>query len=254
MMLIPSKIFKEINKYLNKHISFNKLNTIECNIIITDINEICKKYNIQINPTDIISIRDTFIYLMYKTKGTFAHRIGDLIFIDYKNKKNIIEISNKYELPPMITMYQILIEMKYESHKIEKMIKNHSLPKDIQTQMPYIIKNDPTFWFPILVPNIHNKLIKLKCQYKLKYDLKKNGKCPDILFDSTCNYNKKSFNWIVFKPYILFDSNLHMHDIQKTIMNFNRFGTGLILYNNIICSKSFIKKINTYVDTYDFLN
>lgn len=253
-MMISSKALKDINKYFDSNVKYSKLTTIERSVIISNINRICVTYKIQISPLKIINMRDTFIYLTSKTKGTYAHRIGDNIFIDYKNKIPIMDIAKKYELPPMSIVYQILIETKHETHKIEKMIKKQLLPKEIQVQMSDIMKNDPMFWFPCNIPNIHSKLNNLNCSYKLKYDLKKQGKCPDILFDSVCTFHRKKFNWIVFKPYILFDSSLHLHDIQKTIINFSRFGTGLILYNDIICSRSFIKKIDAYVDTYDFLD
>lgn len=253
-MAIPSKALKDINKYLNKNVKYNKLTTIERICLITDITAICKAHKITISPLHIIAMRDTFIYLLSKTKGTLAHRLGDNIIIDYNGKMYIIDIAKKYNLPPMAIVNQILIENKYESHKIEKMIKKQKLPKDIQGQMPEIMKIDPLFWFPCNIPNIHNKLNKLQCTYQIKYDLRKMGKCPDILFDNKCTFKRRSFSWIVFKPYILFDSTLHLHDIQKTVNNFSRFGTGLILYTDIICSKSFIKKIESYIDVYTFLD
>lgn len=253
-MTIPSKAFKDINKIFNERVKYSRLTIVERSEIISDLVLINHRHGININPLYMLAMRDTFIYLLSKTKGTMAHRLGDVILLEYKSKIPIVNISKKYELPPMSIVRQILIETKHESHKIDNMIKRKIFPKEMQPQMPDIMKNDPTFWFPCNIPNIHSKLSKLKCDYKLKYDLRKSGKCPDIMFDSACTYKRKTFNWIVFKPYILFDNNLHIHDIQKVISNFSRFGTGLILYNEIVCSKSFIKKINVYVDTYNFLD
>jgi len=251
-MAIPSKALKDINKCFAERVKYSRLNTIETSYLIKEVTSVCKKYKIMISPSIIIEMRDTFIYLLSKTKGTMAHRLGDSIILDYKSKMPILDIALKYELPPMAVINQILIETKHESHKIEKIIKKQTLPKDIHLEE--IMKVDPLFWFPCNIPNIHGKLNKLKCEYKLKYDLKKMGKCPDILFINKCSYKRKSFTWIVFKPYILFDSPLHIHDIQKTINNFSRFGPGLILYNDIICSKSFIRKLDVYVDTYAFFD
>lgn len=253
-MAISGKALKEIIAYFNEHVVYNKLTTIECNKMIYDISAINRKHEIIISPSNIILMRDTFIYLLSKTKGTMAHRLGDIILYEYKHKEKILDIAKKYNLPPMAVISQILIETKHESHKIEKMMERGTLPREIQKQMKEIIENDPKFWFIRTVPNIHNKLGKLNCKYKLKYDLKHNGKCPDILFDNRCTYKRRSFNWIVFKPYVLFNSHLHIHDIQKTINNFSRFGTGLILYNDIICSVSFIKTIHVHIDTYCFLD
>lgn len=249
-MIVSSKILKEINKIFNEHIKYSKLSTAEKNTLIKAINA----NTTHLSPIQIIDMHNTFIYLLSKTKGTLAHRLGDDIMNEYKNKTTIIDIAKKYELPPMSIIYQILIESKHESHNIDKIIIKKTLPKDIQVQMPDIVKCDPRFWFPCNIPNICNKLNKLNCSFKLKYNSKQEGKCPDIIFNETCTYKRKSFNWIVFRPYILFDSDLHIHDIQKIINNFNRFGTGLILYNDIICSNSFIKKINVNVCVYEFLD
>lgn len=254
MMTIPSKTFKDINLFLNENINYTKLSIMEQNLFIKKFNNIIFKYGIDITPFQMLDIRNTFIYLLSKTKGTMAHRLGDDIMLDYKNNISIMNISKKYNLPPMSIIYQILIELKNESHKIDKIIKKQLLPDNIQIQMSEIIKNDPMFWFSRNIPNIHEKLNKLKCKYTLKYDLQKKGKCPDILFFEPCSYKNKKFSWIIFKPYVIFNNNLHLHDIQKNINNFQRFGTGLILYTDVLCSKSFIKKINANIDTYNFLD
>ncbi len=252
--MLSSKILKDINKYLKKHSKYTKLSNEEYNKLVSDINEITSSYNITMEHSDIISMYNTFVYLLSKTRGTYAHRIGDIIFSEYNNKMKILDIAKKYDLPPMSILRQILIENKYESHNIEKKLKKQSLPKNIRLQMSDIMKHDPSFWYTLKIPNMQSKINKLKCMYVTKYDLSEQGKHPDILFNTECNYNKKRFRWIVFKPYILFDSSLHLHDIQKTVNNFKRFGPGIILYNNIICSRSFLKKIEVNVDLYTFLD
>ena len=83
--------------------------------------------------------------------------------------------------------------------------------------------------------------------------LGKYGKCPDVLFDEICVFKSIKFKWIIFKPYILFDNTLHLLDIKKNIIYFNKYGPGLLLYNEILCSKTFLRKININVKTYDFL-
>lgn len=249
--MIPSKLFKDIIKYLYSNIDYSKLSSDDYSKLVNDIKSINKKYDINIDPYQIIYIRDTFIYLLSKTKGTYAHRIGEYIFLEYNNNVNIINIAHKYNIPPIDIVHQILIELKHESHDIEKIIKEKKLPKDIQKQMSLINKYNPNTWFDVKVPKLTEKINKLNSNYKTKKDLKKHGKCPDILFDSECLYkDNKKIKWIVFRPYILFDCDLHIRDIQKIVNNFNRFGNGLILYNDILCSKSFIKKINTYIDTF----
>lgn len=254
-MILKSKHIKIINKYLNDHINYSKLTNSQKNTLITDILLLLDQNNIYLAPNRILTIRDTFIYLLSKTKGTIAHKYGEFIFTDFNNSISVIDISKKYKIPPMAVLNQILIELKYESHKIEKIIKKQSLPKEIylHIQLTELINMDPQHWYNYNVPNIYDMLLNIKCSFTLKKNNKKNGKYPDVLFDNICDYKGQLFNWMVFKPYTLFDSTLHYRDIQKTLNNFNKLGTGIILYNDIICSKSFLKKIGVYVDLYSFL-
>lgn len=252
-MIIPNKAIKDIIKIINENIQYNKLPVIEQNKFISKILSINCGNDINLNPHQIIYIRDTYILLLSKTKGTEAHKIGDKILLDYKNKVPILNIANKYELPPMAIVYQILIEKKYESHVIAKMINKRKLSKTILNQFNEIIPYDPAIWYPYNIPNIYPKINRLNCTYQIKYDFQKLGKHPDILFLNPCTYKHKTFSWIITKPYILFDCKLHLHDIQKNINNFSKYGVGLILYNEIICSNSFLKKIHAYVETYNFL-
>lgn len=253
-MIISSKILKDIVKFFMEHINYKKLTNIDIALYTNKIDTINKLYKTNISHSQIIDMRNAFIFLLAKTKGTLAHRLGDKIYTEYKNKNAIIDISKKYVLPTMTIVRQILIELKYESHKIETIIKKNAFPKDIQAQLPSILKNDPIFWYVSNIPKIYNKINKLNTEYTIKYDLIKFGKCPDILFNKICQYKRKEFIWIVFKPYILFDSYLHMHDIEKIINNFKRYGPGLILYTDIICSNSFIKKLHTTVEIYEFFD
>lgn len=258
--IVPSKAIKDINNIFNSNIKYSILSVNERNELAHQIININNKYDINVLPQQIIEIRNTFIFLLSKTQGTRAHRLGDEIMNNYKSKMTIIDIANTYGLPPMSIVYQILIEKKYESHIIDNMMKKHKLPKDIQSQLADIVSCDPAFWYSCNIPNIYSKLNRLKCNIKVKYDIKKEintDKCPDILIDEDgkpCVYKRQKFHWIVFKPYILFDNYLHTHDIQKTINNHSQLGTGLILYKDIICSKSYIKKMNVCINTYNFLD
>ena len=260
MLLLSSSILKDLNAALNNYNKYNKLSTMEQDNLVSNLNILNNKYKIVIQPQQIIYMRDTYVYLLSKTKGTQAHRVGDNIIVQYNKGIFIMDIAEQYNLPPMTVVRQILIEKKYESHKIDAMIKRYALPNPMLPQLSNILRNDPSFWFQYKHPNIYNKLHKLQCNIKIKYDIKKEKniiKSPDILIDEQgkpCVFKKQLFHWIVFKPYILFDNYLHQHDIQKTINNFGHYGSGLILYNDIICSRSFLKKVDVSVNTYDFLD
>lgn len=252
-MIISSKILKYIIKIIeNNYINYTKLSNIDKNKLNNDLISINDKYNINLSLMQILMMRDTYICLLAKTKGVIAHRLGEYIITDYNNNIPISDISKKYNLPSMTIIYQILIENKNESHKIDKIIKNNLLPKPIQDQMTQISKLDPILWYDYNIPSIDNELKKIKCSYKSYHNI--SNKFPNILFEKICFYKGKVFKWIVYKSYVLFNSNLHIHDINKIIKKFQKFGPGLILYNDIICSESFIKKININIDTYEIFN
>jgi hypothetical protein len=252
MTIVSHKIIKEIKKHLNVH--YTPITTKEKSDLIT----LCNRLNdentkLNLSPVQLMAIRDSFIYLLSKRVGSFVFKNGEDIMKMYKNHISILDIAGYYNVPPMSIVYQILVENKNESHKIQLIINKSSLlPKDIQSQMKSIVTHDPTHWYTYKIPNVFNKINKLKCPYCVKYDTKQLGKRPSVMFKYDCEYKKESFiNWIEFKNYTLFDDDIFLHDIKKTLFNFSRFGTGLILFLDIICTKSFITKISVTIDTYD---
>ena len=250
-MIIPSDSMKKINNYLNTIQTYSKITIKEQNSLLKLLKEI-NNGDVKILPSQLIDIRDCYVYLLSKTKGTLTHRLGSDIYKDYSNKMSITDIAKKYNVPSINVLYQILIEKKQESHVIYKTITHlNSLQNGFKSQIGDIINNSPSYWYYKAIPNIHNKI---KNKYVTKYDMKKNGKSPDILFIEPLQYKRKMINWIVFKPYILFDNKLHYNDIKKVINNFQHLGNGIILYNDIICTQYFMKKININIDTYQFIN
>jgi hypothetical protein len=248
-MIVPSRVLKVIIKLITKFNTWTKISNNEYNEAINELKNINIKYKTNITINHYINIRNTYILLLFKTTGIIIHRLGDDIIKDYNNDISILQISKKYNFSPLSIIYQILIELKYESHKIEKMFKKNTLPKNIQNQISNISQYDPIEWFPYIKLNITDKLKKIKC----KYNIVKINKEKLVLFDNKCKYNNVIFNWIMIKSYTLFNTELHLYDIQKTINKFKKYGNGVILYYDIICSKSFVKKIPIPTYTYDFL-
>lgn len=262
-MFFSSKVLKEINKFINKNFETYKILTHhDYNKIQEFLDEINKKYNTSFNITSFTKVRNTYMYFLSKTKGVLTSRYGDNIMEKYKNNEPIICIAELYKLPPKNVLYQILIELKIESHIINKLLTTNinKLPKNIQTQLQQITLSDPKVWISndqALLNNkincIYNKIKELNIPFK--YDIN-NKSYPTILFESSCKYKNITFTWIDIKKYILFDNDKILNDIDKTISKYSRYGIGLILFEDIICSKSFINKIKNkiYINSYSFFD
>jgi hypothetical protein len=246
MQKIPSAFFNELNRYIHKNLEYyselNNKDKIEFNQFIKSLN---KKYEITLDFNKVIEMRNVYIYLLSKRKGIIANRYGEKIITEYNASHNIVEIANKYNLPPMSILYQILIEQKNESHNIKKIIKRRMYPEIILKQMPLIEKLDPGHWFinkKFNLPSIVKK-INVKCIYGIK-------RSPKIKIIDPFLINDDLITWVDVKPYILFDNIISLVDANKTYNKYQHMGMGLILYSDIICSSAFIKKIKANINVF----
>jgi hypothetical protein len=245
-MIVPKKVLSIIKK--NVDINYSPITKEEKNKLQLLCDSINKEFNIKMTLSQIILFRNSIVYLLSKKVGTYVLKKGEDIMKRYNNKESIIDIANKYNVPPMSIVYQILMENKNESHKIQHIIKHTSLlPEDIQVQMKTIEKHDPIFWYNVTCPTI--KIDKSKFPYIIRHKTKKI-KHPSLLFKNPFSYKGITINWIEFKNFSFLEHKLFIHDIKKTLFNFNKFGHGLILYLDIICTKTFMKKIDVNIDTY----
>lgn len=249
-----SKVFNEINKFIHDNLEYyDQLSVPDHHKIICFVSNINKKYNISINLLKFIEMRNLHIYMLSKTKGTLANKYGESIYNDYKNNESIVSIASKYKLPPISILYQILIELKNETHNIDKLLMdNKKLPKQIQTQMRDIMTLNPILWIPKYHIDIYSIAKKINTNFEYNINLK-NRKKPNILFDKEYTYKNISLQWIEVKYHMLYDNNLLLSDIKKILYKYNKYGKGLIVYSDIICSSSFKKKINVNINIYGFL-
>jgi hypothetical protein len=250
-MIISSRILRDINSYIRKRLEYyNQITLADQKDILLFLQLLQKKYNVDIKISQFIEMRNIYMLFLSKTKGIITSRYGNEIINAYNNKESIISISKKYNLPPINILYQILIELKNEFHIIKNLLKHtEKLPKDIQYQMDQIILSDPQSWIMQPYISIYSNIIKLNTPFEYTDSNKK----PNILFVKPYIYKKIAFKWIHLRYHILFDNDLLLSDIKK-IEKYNKFGKGLILYTDIICSRSFLKKININVKTYDFFD
>ena len=254
-MVISSKVLKDINNYIHKKLEYySKISNTDMKDIVNYLEYIFTKYNIKLDINKFIEMRDVYMYILSKSKGTLANKHGPEIINDYNKNIPIIKIAKRYKLPPMSILYQILIELKYESHIICKLLKSPSkLPKILRTQLPIVLKHTPLTWIRIPPIDIYSKIKKI--QMPFIYDTSQTkGKRPIIVFNELVVYKKKSFQWIEIKPFMLFDNKLLLSDANKSFNKFQRFGHGLVLYTDIICSRSFMNKLKVSIDTYTFFD
>lgn len=254
-MIFNKNIISKLIKLIHSFSTYALLTLNEQLLLLEQLKKINSMFNINISNSQIICMRNTYVYLLFKKKGTKVHKYGENIYNDYNNKISIIDIANKYKLFPYQVFQQILIESKYDSDQIYKMMSfPNLLPLQMKKNAHILLDNNPNLWFNFNLPiqNVYNKLRKLNCEYIVKYDLKKLGKCPDIIMNKNITYNNISFQWIEFKNYMIFDNNIILNDINHIATKYKRFGNGLLLYTDIICSKSFIKHLPVHIQSYHF--
>lgn len=244
-MAVIHQSLKDLNKFIHTNLEYySEINTDD----IKKIEQFLSKLPIKIQLNKFIEMRNLYMYMLSKRKGILTNRYGDYIIKRYHNNESIIQIANKYKLPPLSVLYQILIELKYETHVIEKMLTHTKrMPSIIQQQLSDINKTNPLLWLPSINVNIYNDIKKLGVEFEYKKKL-----APLVIFRVICSYNKIQFNWIEIKKYMLFDNKLILMDINKTIHKYAKYGKGLVLFSDIICSPQFIKKLQCHVGNYMF--
>jgi hypothetical protein len=238
-----NRLLKDINIFIHSNLEYYS------EIKQEDIIKITKfLINQPISIDKFIEMRNVYMYMLYKRKGVLTSRYGEQIIKKYHDNEPIIQIANKYKLPPFSVLYQILIELKYETHIIEKMLIHHKrLPNNIRSQLPEIIKSNPVLWLNTVKCNIYHDIKKIGTEF-----IYKQKSAPIILFKSTCTFNKIRFDWIEIKKYMIFDNKYLLSDINKTAHKYAKYGNGLVLYSDIICSPTFIKKIKCNIGLYSF--
>lgn len=211
------------------------------------IRKFIKENKFPLSVDQIIEIRNVYMYLLSKIKGTLASKLGEKIFNRYKNRESIIEIAKKYSLPPFSVLYQVLIELKNETHVIEKILqKPDIMPPDLKKQLKDIKNTIPGKWLTNYYPIIKKVLTHAKKIGNATI----NGLF--ISYDKITVYRNKIFIWIEICPHILFDHTLQSQVINKINIKYKNRGPGIILFPNIICSTSFLKNYNN-VYTFSFL-
>lgn len=233
---VPIKIEKIIKKYVFNSRDFNKPNistlnynkinkkTLKSMIILHTQNKIIKNYR-----------------KVYKNKKK--------IYNEYK-KNNILDLSVKYNIPPL-TIFRIILKVRgFNKNKIKKIISEGIDDPYDNKQLKIAIKNDY-----YTGTNKEKQLQKsLDYEYKIqkfldKYNIsyytqdeliKKNSLLtPDFLIKSDLQINNINIYWIDAKNFYGGYTRNNILNLQKQSKKYNNaFGSGAFIF-----SKNFSEKI-----------
>lgn len=249
--VLPDEVEKEIIKLINKKapICYKKLSDRESKYleqnIINNIN--FTKYNI--NLEQIQSIRSSYVKNKMIKKHSYLLSNTKNIINDYKNKRNILYISKKYDGSPLNIM-RIILSQTNSKEKVKKLFNKPQLMDDYDYKQFEIAKENDDFAlvnqdeiqekaenFERQIEEIlKKKNIQYKTQNQLaKEQIKLHGKpfcTPDFLIESELIINGHEIKWIDAKNF--FGSNVSFikskitDQTKKYIKN---YGKGSIIFN-----------------------
>ena len=249
--VLPDEVEKEIIKLINKKAPncYKKLSDRETKYlqenIINNLN--FTKYNI--NLEQIQSIRSSYVKNKMIKKHSYLLSNKKNIVNDYKNKRNILYISKKYDGSPLNIM-RIILSQTNSKEKVKKLFNKPQLLDDYDYKQFEIAKENDDFAlvnqdeiqekaenFERQIEEILKKMnIKYKTQNQLaKEQIKSHGKpfsTPDFLIESELTINGHEIKWIDAKNF--FGSNVSFIKtkiIDQTKKYIKNYGKGSIIFN-----------------------
>lgn len=207
------------------------------------------KYNIgtdnQINPDDLILIRQMLIPLMSRRLGIQALKVDEKIREKYDLLNGtILDIAKSLKLPPTVVLYQYM-STSYDRQTLLTNIKKYPslVPARIMKQIPEIFNNDitsPTYKEIIRMESqqyeekLGNYLLSLGISFLTESELRKRGSryTPDFKMTRPLFINGKEVNWIDAKNYPMFGAYLTLKDIADQAIKYTaEFGPGAMIFN-----------------------
>jgi len=249
--VLPDDVEKQIIKLINKKapICYKKLSDRETKYleqnIINNVNYI--KYNI--NLEQIQSIRSS--YVKNKMIKRHSHLISNTkkIVNDYKNKRNILSISKKYDGSPLNIM-RIILSQTNSKERVKKLFNKPQLLDDYDYIQFQTAKSNDDFalvnqdeiqeraeQFERQIEEVLKKIgVKYKTQNQLaKEQINSHGRAfstPDFLIESDLTINGHEIKWIDAKNFfgsdVSFVKNKITDQTKKYIKN---YGKGSIIFN-----------------------
>ena len=249
--VLPDDVEKEIIKLINKKAPtcYKKLSDRETRYleqnIIKNINY--GKYNI--NLEQIQSIRSSYVKNKMIKKHSFLLSNTKKIINDYKNKRNILSISKKYDGSPLNIM-RVILAQNNSKERVKKLFNNPQLLDDYDYKQFEIAKHNDDFalvnqdeiqeragQFERQIEDVLKKIgVKYKTQNQLTEEqIKSCGKAfstPDFLIESELTINGHEIKWIDAKNF--FGSNVSFVKTkinEQTKKYIKNYGKGSIIFN-----------------------
>jgi hypothetical protein len=184
----------------------------------------------------------------------------------YDKQISILDLSNKYKIPPLTLLKLIYKQKNYSDNKIKQIIDDHknvakNLEKYDQLQLNLALNNDvftikneadqlkQSLKFEKKVEDI---LIKHGITYKTQESLIKETpySTPDFLLNSKITIDKKDINWIEVKNFYGACTKFIYKKIQKQISKYIKlYGPGCLIFSLGACSD--MKFDNTLIIAFD---
>jgi hypothetical protein len=249
--VIPNDVEEEILKLINKKapLCYKNFTDKEKNILTDKIinNKEYKKYNINLQQID--SIKSNFIKNKMVKNHPYLIKNTQNIINDYKNNKDVLYISKKYDGSP-INILRIILSKRNSKEQVKKLFNNPTLLNDYDYKQFILAKKNDDY---ALVNNneilkkadefeykIEKILIKMGVKYKTQKDLVKEQNelygnpisTPDFLIEDELIINGEEIKWIDAKNF--FGSNCKFVKsklIKQTNKYIKNYGKGSVIFN-----------------------
>lgn len=241
----PKEMIKSCQKFIqNMNLSFRPEDRQK---LTDEAAKLSKKYNMQIAEHQLISIRNMEIAL--NPYGLKALKYGAEILTDARSGISVLTISEKYHIPPMTVLKQILLEMNNSESDIRMMISNpDQLPDFLASQANDIFNADPRSKVNAekirkasadYEVRLGNYLKSLGIHFQTENELRKLNLqlTPDYLLTKPIIINDKKINWIDAKDYLMYESRLVAKSILRQSEKYTKaFGPGAMIFSKgVMC-------------------
>ena len=233
------ELVKQVKAYMNEHISFAELTQSE-ELALTNL---AQKINSDFTPIHVKAIRTMELPMLRakavnRLKSKYKQYNADCAKCS-PDVKSVLNLSNKYKLPPCVVEVKLDKEVKSEIDKL-----------DLTSSYNAMITRERADRYE---KDVENYLREIGVEFKTENDLRReNSKLtPDFLLTKPVNVEKlfgnklkyylgpdKEISWIDAKNYPMFDLKLTREKLISQAKKYNAaFGPGAYVFSKGVMSK-----------------
>lgn len=219
-------------------------------LIEKESERLSKYYNIEITKSSLNAWRNMEVAYMSQTSGVKALRLAPEIFAAYNRGDSVNILAQRYSLPPLSVLRQILLEEKNSASTVNAMISGRMhMPARLSKEFQEILHSD-------LGSSINSEKIRLKSQefenklgrylhnldihFETEEELRSKNQVltPDFLLTEPVIINGKLVYWIDAKDYPFYGSKLVSKKLNKSVQKYTKaFGPGALIFSGgIMCN------------------